>query len=108
MTSLSLLGTELEMLRPLQSQMLLSLALLTFHTQHNLPCSLGLLVKDGLGLTTETHLLGVVTTLSLGEVGGLARFVLGDLVDLVLAALLAGAEGFAFLGYVNHFCYVKD
>lgn len=91
------------MLSPLQSQMLLSLASLALHTQHNLPGSLGLLVKDGLGLSTETHLLGVVTTLSLGEVGGLAGFVLGNLMDLVLAALLAGAECFAFLGYVHHF-----
>ena len=103
MTSLSLLGTKLEVLSPLQSQMLLSLALLALQPQNNLPGSLGLLVEDGLGLSSETHLLGVVTTLSLGEVGGLSGLVLGNLVDLVLAALLAGAEGLAFLGYVHHF-----
>jgi hypothetical protein len=83
--------------------MLLRLARFAFHTKHNLTSGLGLLVKDGLGLTAETHLFGVVTTFSLGEVRGLTGFVLGDLVDLVLAAFLAGAESFAFLGYVDHF-----
>jgi hypothetical protein len=60
-------------------------------------------VEDGLGLSTETHLLRVVTTLSLGEVGGLSRLVLGNLVNLVLTALFAGAVSLTFLGYVNHF-----
>lgn len=103
MTSLLLLGTQLKVLRPLQGQMLLGLALLTFQTKDNLPGSLGLLVEHGLSLTTETHLLGIVTTLSLGEVGGFPGLVLGDLVDLVLTAFLAGTVSLAFLGYVNHF-----
>ena len=103
MTSLSLLGTKLEVLSPFQSQMLLGLARFALQTKNNLTCGLGLLVEDGLSLTTETHLLGVVTTLSLGEVGGLTSFVLGHLVNLVLTALLAGAESLTFLRYINHF-----
>lgn len=103
MTTLSLLGTQLKVLRPLQRQMLLRLTFLTLQTQHNLTSGLGLLVKDGLGLTSETHLLGIVTTLSLSEVGCFTGLVLGDLVVLVLTAFLAGAVGFAFLGYVDHF-----
>lgn len=107
MTTLSLLGTELEVLGPLKSQVLLGLTFLALQTKNDLTCSLGLLVEDGLGLTSETHLLGIITTLSLGEVGGLSGLVLGDLVDLVLTALLAGTEGFAFFGYVNHFFFDK-
>lgn len=38
----------------------------------------------------------------LGEVGGLASLVLGDLVHRVLGALLALAEGAPLLGYVHH------
>lgn len=102
MTSLSLLSAKLKVLSPLQRQMLLSLAGLALHPQDNLPGSLGLLVKDGLGLSTETHLFGVVPTLSLGEVGGFSGLVLGYLVDLVLTAFLAGAVGFAFFGDVDH------
>lgn len=40
--------------------------------------------------------------LYLGEVGGLARLVLGDLVHRVLAALLALAVGPPLLGNVHH------
>jgi hypothetical protein len=38
-----------------------------------------LLVENWLGLTSETHLLVVITTLSLREVRCLTRLVLGDL-----------------------------
>ena len=107
MTSLSLLGTQLKVLGPLQGQMLLSLASLTFQTKHNLTSSLGLFVEDGLGLTTETHLFGVVTTLSLSKVGSLAGLVLSDLVGLVLTAFLASTVCFAFFGYVHHFLLLR-
>ena len=103
MTRLSLLGTELEVLSTLENQMLLRLTFLALQTKDNLTCGLGLLVEHGLGLTSETHLLGIVTTLSLGEVGSLSGLVLGDLVDLVLTALLAGTVCLTFFGYVNHF-----
>ena len=38
----------------------------------------------------------------LGEVRGLSRLVLGNLVDSVLTAFLALAEGFSFLGNIDH------
>lgn len=41
-------------------------------------------------------------SLTLGEEGSLAGLVLGDLVDGVLAALAAWAEGLAGLGDVDH------
>ena len=103
MTRLSLLGTKLEVLGTLESQMLLGLTFLALQTKDNLTGGLGLLVEHGLGLTSETHLLGIVTTLSLGEVGCLSGLVLGDLVDLVPTALLAGTISLTLLGYVNHF-----
>lgn len=87
--------------------MFLLLACLALQTKDNLASGLGLLVEDRLRLSSETHLLGVVTTLSLGEVGGFSGLVLGDLVNLVLAALLAGTEGFTFFGYVDHFDTVE-
>lgn len=49
---------------------------------------LGLLVEDGLGLTTVTALLPVVTTLTLGRKRVLALLVLGNLVGGVLLASL--------------------
>lgn len=49
---------------------------------------LGLLVEDGLGLTTVTALLPVVTTLTLGGKRVLALLVLGNLVGGVLLASL--------------------
>jgi len=52
---------------------------------------LGLLVEDGLGLTTVTGLLTVVTTLSLGGERVLALLVLGHLVRGVLLASLSPA-----------------
>ena len=102
MSSILLLLSELEVLGPLQSELLLRLALLALQPQHNLPRSLGLLVKHGLSLSSESHLLAVVTTLSLSKVGGLSGLVLGDLVDLVLPALLVLAVGLPLLGHVNH------
>ena len=103
MSTLGLLGTKLEVFGPLKGQMLLGLTFLALQTENDLTCGLRLLVEDGLGLTSETHLLGVITTLSLGKVRGLSGLVLGDLVDLMLAALLASAEGLTFFGHVNHF-----
>lgn len=61
------------MLASLQRQLLLGLALSALQSQHNLLGGLGLLVEDGLGLTTVTALLPVVTTLTLSVQGGLWR-----------------------------------
>jgi hypothetical protein len=101
---------QLEVLAALQGELLLGLAGSALQAQDNLLGGLGLLVEDGLGLTTVTALLPVVTTLTLGEQGGLshtdrvrdlswvswfsglvshlASLVLGDLVLLVLVAVL--------------------
>jgi len=101
-TGVGLLRSELEVLRPLERQLLLRLTLLALQTEHDLAGRLGLLVEDGLRLPSETHLLRVVTTLPLGEVRGLPGLVLRDLVYLVVAALARGAVGLPFLGYVDH------
>ena len=89
------------MLAALQGQLALGLALDALQSQHNLLGGLGLLVEDGLGLTTITGLLAVITALSLSEQRGLASLVLGDLVLGVLAALLALAVGVTGLGNVD-------
>jgi len=88
MTSLGLLSSKLEVLGSFQGQLLLGLALLTFKTDYNLTSGLCLLVENGLGLSSESHLLGIITTLSLSEVRSFSSLVLGDLVHSVLAALL--------------------
>merc|ERR1711991_664090 len=82
-----LLLAELEVLGTLDGLLGAVLAALTFHPPHNLFGGLGLLVKDGLGLSTETGLLSVVTALSLGKLGGFARLVLGNLEPLMRLAL---------------------
>lgn len=89
------------MLASLQGQLQLGLALDALQPQDDLLGGLGLLVEDGLGLTTITALLPVITSLTLGEQGGLASLVLGDLVLGVLAALLALAVGVTGLGNVD-------
>jgi len=96
-----LVTTKLEVLAALQCQLALGLALDTFQAQNDLLRGLRLLVEDGLGLTTVTALLAVVTALTLGEEGSLAGLVLGDLVLGVLAALLAFAVRVAGLGNVD-------
>lgn len=58
-------------------------------------------MEDGLGLTTVTGLLAVITTLSLCKQRGLSCLVLGDLVLGVLLAVLALAVGSAGLGNVD-------
>ena len=107
------------MLAALQGQLGLGLALRALEAEHDLLGRLGLLVEHGLGLTTVTGLLSVVTALSLGEqrclrellvpvvkAGGgiciyLAGLVLGDLVLGVLLAVPALAVGAASLGNVD-------
>ena len=59
------------MLASLQRKLLLGLALCALETQDNLLGSLGLPTENGLGLTTVTLLLSVVTTLTLGVQRGL-------------------------------------
>jgi hypothetical protein len=58
-------------LAALQGELLLGLAGSALETEDDLLGGLGLLVEDGLGLTTVTALLPVVTALTLGVQGGL-------------------------------------
>ena len=71
------------MLAALQGELLLLLASSALKTEDDLLGGLGLLVEDGLGLTTVTLLLPVVTTLTLSVERSLTSFVLGDLVGTV-------------------------
>ena len=64
------------------------LAVGTFQTQGNLLGSLSLLVENGLGLSTKTRLLTVITSLTLSEKGVLSLLILGDLLLSVLVAVL--------------------
>lgn len=58
---------QLEVLASLESKLCPGLALGALQSQDNLLGGLGLLVEDGLGLTTVTGLLAVISALSLGE-----------------------------------------
>ena len=89
------------MLTSLQGQLSLGLAVDTLQSQDNLLGGLGLFVENGLGLTTETGLLTVVSSLTLGEQRSLTSLVLGDLVLGVLAALLTLTESSSKLWNVN-------
>jgi hypothetical protein len=62
----------------------LSLALGALKLKCNLLCLLGLLSEDGLGLSTETLLLGIVSALSLSTERIFSLLVLGDFVRLML------------------------
>jgi hypothetical protein len=108
-------------LATLEGELHLVLAGSALQTQDNLLGSLGLLVEDGLGLTTITGLLTVardelndsrkiknrhvyvpvITSLTLGEEGSLTSLVLGNLVGGVLLAGLALAVSVAGLGNVD-------
>lgn len=101
MTRTGKYAPKLEVLAALQGELSLGLALDALQSQDNLLGGLGLLVEDGLGLTTVTGLLTVVTALTLSEQRGLTSLVLGDLVLGVLAALLALAVGVSRLGNVD-------
>jgi len=62
---------ELKVLAALERQLRLGLARVALQPQYDLLGGLCLFVEDGLGLTSVTGLLAVVTTLSLGEERGL-------------------------------------
>ncbi len=71
------------MLATLKGNVRAVLAGSALETQDNLLGGLGLLVEDGLGLSTVTLLLPVVTTLTLSVERSLTSLVLGDLVRAV-------------------------
>jgi len=62
-----LLTAQLKVLAALEGELLLVLAGSALHSEDDLLGGLGLLLEDGLGLTTETLLLAVVSSLTLGE-----------------------------------------
>lgn len=102
MASLHLFRPKFKVLCPFHHQMLLRLAFLAFQPQHNLFGSLGFLVENRFRLATKAHLLRVVTAFPLSEVGGLSCLVLGDLVNLVIAALTTSTVCFALFWDVDH------
>lgn len=81
---------QLEVLAALQRQLRLGLAARALETKHNLLGGLGLLVENGLGLSSVTGLLPVVTTLSLCEERGLGKWVL---VVGSFSTVVCGMEG---------------
>lgn len=101
MTSGSLLFSQLKMLRSLKALMLLCLASFAFQSQNDFSRCLGLFVKHGLGLTTETHLLAIISAFTLGEITSLSGFVLSYFVDRMLFTF-ASAIRFALFGNVHH------
>jgi hypothetical protein len=76
-------------LAALESGLVHGLALGALELEGNLLGGLGLLVENGLGLTTITRLLAIVTALTLSIERRLTSLVLSDLVSLVLVALAA-------------------
>merc|ERR1711875_86537 len=104
---LLLLASELEMLASLDGDLVLALAISALQSEDDLLGGLGLLSEDGLGLTSVSLLLAIVTPLALGLERVLAFLVLRHLVQRVLSAFGRGAEGTAGLGYVHHFEWIK-
>jgi len=104
---LLLLASELEMLATLDGHLVLALAIGALQTEDDLLGGLGLLSEDGLGLSSVSLLLAIVTPLALGLERVLAFLVLRHLVQRVLSAFGRGAEGTAGLRYVHHFEWIK-
>ena len=98
-----LLELHLKVLATLQGALKLVTASGALQTKNHLLSGLCLLVEHGLSLTTETLLLAVVTTLTLGIDGILTLLVLGDLVKGVLPAVSVGAEALHSLRDCDHF-----
>lgn len=93
--------SKFEVLGSLQAQLLFGLTFLAFQTEYNLTGGFGLLVENWLCLSSETHLFGIVTSLSLRKIGCLSCLVLGHLVHSMLLAL-SGAVSLAFFGNIDH------
>jgi len=88
-------------LRSLDGSERLGLSLGTFELEYNLLGLLSLLSEDGLGLSTESLLFHIISSLTLSDFGSLTGFVLGNLVKGVLLQLWAvGSDG---LWDVHHF-----
>ena len=102
MTGSRLLGTEFKVFGSLDTQLLLGFTLFALESQYNFTRRLGLFVKDGFGLTTESHLFTVVPAFALRKVTRLAGLVLRHLVQFMLFALLARAVRSALFRDIDH------
>merc|ERR1712168_1486070 len=96
-----LVSSQLEVLTPLDWELLTEFAVGAFHPQYNLLSRLGLLVENRFCLSSISTLFPVVTPLTLCVEGGFACLVLRHLVVHVTLALLAVSA--AGLRYVHHF-----
>ena len=95
-----LLSSQLEMFGSLDGDLVLPLACRALEPQDQLLGGLCLLPQDGLGLTSETLLLTIVPTPTLGLLGLSGLLVLGHLELVVLVA--PGTVGVTGLGDVHH------
>jgi len=100
---LLLLASQLEVLASFDGHLILSLAVRALQPEDDLLGGLGLLSEDGLGLSTVSLLLAVVTTLALGLERIFTLLVLRHLVKRVLPAFGGGTESAASFRNVNHF-----
>ena len=96
-----LLFTEDESSASLDDLVRFGLGLSALKLEHNLLGVLSLLPENGLGLTTKTFLLHIISSLSLGDERVLALLILRYLVDSVLLGL--PAVGSLRLWNMHHF-----
>jgi len=99
---LLLVSTKFKVLASLQDHLVLLLAFSALQTKNYLLRCFGLLVEDGLGLTTITRLFAIVTSLTLGSQSWFANFVLGNLVWGMLLAMVTRAESISSFWDVDH------
>ena len=93
--------SQFKMLGTLDGNLILPFAFHTFHTQHQLFGCFSLLSQNGLGLTTETLLLTIISPTTLCLLGFLGLLVLSHLEHLVVLAVRMGTESSSFLGDVH-------
>ena len=95
--------TEDEGLASLDDSERFGFALRAFKFEHDFLGVLGLLSEDWLGLSTETLLFHIISSLTLGDKGGFTRLVLGNFVGSVLLQLWA--ESSNSLWDMHHFAF---
>merc|ERR1719322_1042836 len=95
--------SQFKMLGTLDGNLIFPFAFHTFHTQHQLFGCFSLLSQNGLGLTTETLLLTIITSTTLRLLRFLGLLVLSHLEHFVALAVRMGTESSSFLGNVHHF-----
>ena len=103
MTLGNFLLTEDEGLASLDDSERFGFGLGAFELEDDFLGVLSLLSEDWLGLSTETLLFHIISSLTLGDKGGFTRFVLGNLVGGVLLELWAVRSN--SLWNMNHFAF---